>query len=61
MTRAVGDANLRSAPRGEVIQLERRGYYIVDSPFDHSKPEKPMQLFNIPDGRSKNMPGGTGA
>jgi len=54
---AVGDANLRESPQGEVLQLERRGYYIVDVPFDPAHPEKPIVLFNIPDGRTKNMPG----
>ncbi len=53
---AVGDANLKNVSKGTVLQLERRGYYIVDVPYDPMNPERPIILFNIPDGRSKNMP-----
>ena len=52
---ALGDLNLRDVPKGDVLQLERRGYYIVDEPWDASTPDKPAILFNIPDGRTKNM------
>lgn len=55
MYNAVGDLNLRQSPKGEVLQLERRGYYIIDRAWDPSQPEKPAILFNIPDGRAKNM------
>lgn len=51
---------MRSLAKGEVLQLERKGYFIVDVPADPAHPERPMVLFNIPDGRAKNMPG-TGA
>jgi glutamyl-tRNA synthetase len=57
---AQGDHNMRSLAKGEVLQLERKGYFIVDVPADPAHPERPMVLFNIPDGRAKNMPG-TGA
>ncbi|KAL4439440.1 hypothetical protein ABPG77_008769 [Micractinium sp. CCAP 211/92] len=57
VTLAVGDANMRSLKQGEVIQLERKGYFIVDVPFSPEQPQQPMVLFNIPDGRAKNMPG----
>ena len=57
MTAVVGDTNLRTASQGDIIQLERRGYYIIDVAFDPENPQNPMVLFNIPDGRSKNMPG----
>ena len=56
-TPALGDVSLRDTPRGEVIQLERKGYYIVDVAFDPAAPEKPIVLFNIPDGRMKTMSG----
>lgn len=39
------------------LQLERKGYFIVDVPFNPEQPQQPMVLFNIPDGRAKNMPG----
>lgn len=40
-----------------VLQLERKGYFIVDVPFNPEQPQQPMVLFNIPDGRAKSMPG----
>lgn len=33
------------------LQLERKGYYIVDQPL--LRPGKPIVLFNIPDGRQQ--------
>lgn len=50
-TEAYGDANMRSLRKGEVIQLERKGYFICDAPL--LRPPKPIVLFSIPDGRSK--------
>eukprot|EP00698_Gefionella_okellyi_P014596 TRINITY_DN404_c0_g2_i1.p1 TRINITY_DN404_c0_g2~~TRINITY_DN404_c0_g2_i1.p1 ORF type:complete len:1232 (+),score=353.70 TRINITY_DN404_c0_g2_i1:56-3751(+) len=52
-TPAVADANLRQIKKGEVIQLERRGYFICDVPFVEEG--KPIILFNIPDGKSKTV------
>ena len=48
--KAWGDANMRKLQKGEVIQLERKGYFIIDQPFLKGKP---MVLFAIPDGRQK--------
>ena len=48
-TEALGDSNMRSLQKGDVIQLERKGYYIVDRPY--LRPGKSMLLLNIPDGR----------
>ncbi|CAK9097050.1 unnamed protein product [Durusdinium trenchii] len=56
-TQAIGDPLLKTLPKGFKIQLERRGYYIVDRPFfqpGQQKPE-PMVLVKIPDGKSKDM------
>jgi len=39
------------------LQLERKGYFIVDVPFNPEQPQQPMVLLNIPDGRAKAMPG----
>ncbi|XP_021762788.1 glutamate--tRNA ligase, cytoplasmic-like [Chenopodium quinoa] len=48
-TLAIGDANMRNLKHGEVIQLERKGYFRCDVPYvRHSKP---IVLFAIPDGR----------
>ncbi|PSC73885.1 glutamyl-tRNA synthetase [Micractinium conductrix] len=54
---AVGDANMRSLQQGDVIQLERKGYFIVDRAFSADAPQQPIVLLNIPDGRTKAMPG----
>ncbi|KAJ3701433.1 hypothetical protein LUZ61_005138 [Rhynchospora tenuis] len=48
-TVALGDSNMRNLKQGEVIQLERKGYYRCDSPFLRNS--KPIVLFSIPDGR----------
>lgn len=47
------DPALRNLKRGEVVQLERRGFYICDRPY--MGPEKGVVLFMVPDGRSKAM------
>jgi glutamyl-tRNA synthetase len=52
-TVAVGDVNMTSLKQGDIIQLERKGYYITDQAY--GGPDKPVVLFNIPDGRNKNM------
>ncbi len=52
-TAAVGDINMTSLKKGDIIQLERKGFYIVDQPFGGQ--DKPAVLFNIPDGRTKNL------
>ena len=49
---ALGDPNMRNVKKGEVIQLERKGYYRCDVPFVRSS--KPIVLFAIPDGRQKS-------
>lgn len=51
VTNVVGDINLKLASKGDVIQLERRGYFIIDQAFDPAQPEKPIVLFDIPDGK----------
>ncbi|VAH09478.1 unnamed protein product [Triticum turgidum subsp. durum] len=40
---ALGDPNMRNIKRGEVVQLERKGYYRCDVPFVGSS--KPVMLF----------------
>lgn len=54
-TPAVGDSNMRNLQHGEIIQLERKGYYICDVPFLRSS--KPIVLISIPDGRQQKPPG----
>jgi glutamyl-tRNA synthetase len=53
-TSALGDPYLRTTQKGEVIQLERKGFFRCDSPYGGT-PDKPAVLFLIPDGRTKSM------
>lgn len=48
-----GDPNMRVLQKGDVLQLERKGYYIVDEPLGAKGPGRPIVLFSIPDGRMK--------
>ena len=50
---ALGDANMRLLQKGVVVQLERKGYFIVDEALVRTG--KPMVLFAIPDGRHKSV------
>mmetsp|Transcript_106955 Transcript_106955/g.255249 ORF Transcript_106955/g.255249 Transcript_106955/m.255249 type:complete len:863 (+) Transcript_106955:64-2652(+) len=56
-TKAIGDPLLKTLPKGTKIQLERRGYYIVDkAAFQPGRLQsEPMVLVKIPDGKSKDM------
>ena len=55
-----GDPLLRQLKKGDIIQIQRRGFYICDEPYRptslHSGVESPCILFDIPDGHSKTMP-----
>jgi len=48
----LGDHNLATLKSGDIIQLERRGYYIVDRAYNAEQSECPMQLIAIPDGKA---------
>lgn len=50
-TSALGDSNMRNLKRGDVLQLERKGYFRCDVPF--LRPQKPIVLFAIPDGKQQ--------
>lgn len=52
---AVGDLNMKELKKGDIIQLERKGYYIVDVPYNSSKPSDSIVLFDIPDGRNRDL------
>lgn len=47
---ALCDSNLASCKAGDVIQLERKGYFRVDSPYQDGKA---AVLFQIPTGKAK--------
>lgn len=50
----LGDPELVKVRKGDIIQLQRRGFFICDSPYEpisaHSCREAPIVLFSIPDG-----------
>jgi len=49
---ALGDPNLRLLEKGQRIQLERTGFFIVDSPWSSNSP---LQLVMIPDGKTSDI------
>jgi glutamyl-tRNA synthetase len=48
-TLAKGDGNLRAYNKGQVIQIERKGYFVVDRVYVNMS--TPMILLSIPDGK----------
>ena len=55
-----GDPLLRQLKKGDIIQIQRKGFFICDEGYrpvsPHSGVESPCVLFNVPDGHSKQMP-----
>jgi hypothetical protein len=49
----IGDPNLKVLKKGDMLQLERRGYYIVDSPYLEGRSQ--LRLIEIPDGMQRQM------
>lgn len=61
---AFADANVRELKQGDIIQFERRGYYIFDGIAEKGKQEKTWEFIRIPDGRAASLAskaGGTAA
>ncbi|KAM4041725.1 bifunctional glutamate/proline--tRNA ligase isoform 4-T4 [Anomaloglossus baeobatrachus] len=56
----LGDPCLKTLKKGDIIQLQRRGFYICDEPYEPISPnsckEAPCVLIYIPDGHTKEMP-----
>ena len=56
----LGDPELANLKKGDIIQLQRRGFFICDQPYiprsRHSSRESPCILLDIPDGHNKEMP-----
>jgi len=48
---ALGEPAMRGLARGDIVQLERKGFYRVDEPYAGGA--APMVLFAIPDGRPR--------
>ncbi|KAK2919718.1 bifunctional glutamate/proline--tRNA ligase isoform X3 [Channa argus] len=56
----LGDPCLKNVKKGDIIQLQRRGFYICDQPYEPVSPnsckDSPCVLLYIPDGHTKEMP-----
>lgn len=56
----LGDPCLKDLKKGDIIQLQRRGFFICDLPYEpvspHSCRDAPCVLIYIPDGHTKEMP-----
>lgn len=58
----LGDPELRKLKKGDIIQLQRKGFFKVDVAYEPASPftcrEQPVVLFYIPDGHTKESPFG---
>ncbi|XP_029449037.1 bifunctional glutamate/proline--tRNA ligase isoform X2 [Rhinatrema bivittatum] len=56
----LGDPCLKDLKKGDIIQLQRRGFFICDQPYEPVSPysckEAPCVLIYVPDGHTKEMP-----
>ncbi|KAH8330885.1 hypothetical protein KR067_008655 [Drosophila pandora] len=56
----LGDPELKKCKKGDIIQLQRRGFFKVDNayapPSGFSSVASPIILFSIPDGHTKDVP-----
>ncbi|KAG5332324.1 SYEP ligase, partial [Acromyrmex heyeri] len=53
--RILGEVELKRVKKGEIIQLQRKGFFICDIPYassSYSTREPPIVLFHIPDGHT---------
>ncbi|XP_076277629.1 glutamyl-prolyl-tRNA synthetase isoform X2 [Lasioglossum baleicum] len=52
----IGEQELKRVKKGEIIQLQRKGFFICDIPYAPASPfssrEQPLILFHIPDGHT---------
>ncbi|KAL0819856.1 hypothetical protein ABMA28_007881 [Loxostege sticticalis] len=57
----LGEPELSKVKVGDIIQLQRRGFFRVDvapaPPSPHTARAAPLVLFHVPDGHTKEMPG----
>lgn len=56
----LGDPELKKLKKGDIIQLQRRGFFKVDIAYEphslHTTRETPIVLFYVPDGHTKENP-----
>ncbi|XP_051470474.1 bifunctional glutamate/proline--tRNA ligase isoform X3 [Apus apus] len=56
----LGDPCLKELKKGDIVQLQRRGFFICDQPYEPVSPysckDAPCILIYIPDGHTKEMP-----
>lgn len=61
----LGDPELRKLKKGDIIQLQRRGFFKVDVAYEplnlNTCREQPVILFSIPDGHINENPLGNAA
>ncbi|KAI0053848.1 glutamate-tRNA ligase [Auriscalpium vulgare] len=57
---AVADANVQSLAKGDIIQFERKGYYIFDGVVE-ADGVKTWEFIHIPDGRAASLASKAGA
>ncbi|XP_047994317.1 bifunctional glutamate/proline--tRNA ligase isoform X1 [Leguminivora glycinivorella] len=57
----IGEPELSKLKVGDIIQLQRRGFFRVDAapspPSVHTQRAAPLVLLHVPDGHTKEMPG----
>lgn len=54
----LGEMELKRVKKGEIIQLQRKGFFICDVPYawsHYSSREQPLILFHIPDGHATTV------
>uniref|UniRef100_A0A5S6QQU9 Uncharacterized protein n=1 Tax=Trichuris muris TaxID=70415 RepID=A0A5S6QQU9_TRIMR len=58
----LGEASMRDIKKGDIIQIQRKGFYICDHPYCERDPYTgrpfPLVLFDVPDGHEKELPTG---
>jgi len=56
-TECVADPNIKNLQKGDLVQFERRGFFIVDKVHnvDGDISKRKMEMVSIPDGKTKSM------
>ncbi|CDW60255.1 tRNA-synt 1c and tRNA-synt 1c C domain containing protein [Trichuris trichiura] len=58
----LGEAAMRNIQKGDIVQLQRKGFFICDQPYCEKDPYTgrpfPLVLFDVPGGHEKELPTG---